>query len=236
MTIKSSGNPASAPHLTSRFQLASPHDPNSFLRSLDVIHEMSTDKKRYQGEEWLQISNYPSLCLTNVDRIRAHCTAGSHLILSCCISHGLTQIGRYPGVKELRRLKHRYDNSPPSLSGTVKSAIHLFMSGFEVSVPNGRRRTNLRVSDTLKKTLGSASTDLSIPFNSFAVLAIMSVLAEQEHTNDDDKQEMMGYLTKFYESVDVRVKGAKSLMDTFEIPEPVEKREIGLESSDVFYD
>lgn len=223
-TRKQNGN---GNHSTSRSSLFLPSsiNPDTFSPSFDVIWAINNDKERYVGEKNLSLYSYPQMCKINVDRLRPYLKGapGVNPILSACLYGGISALSTNEGIKELAELKLRFDSAPKNIPGTVSLALGNFLNNFSVDTPKGKQ-LNIVVPLEHYGMLGRIGGDIGVSNHTLAIIAILYTLARQIQTNESDKEEMEGVIERFYSAVDIRVRGARALMNEFHIPEVEENR------------
>lgn len=203
--------------------------PEGFAPPFDVISVLDKNKEKYTGEKPLSLSSFPAVCRINIDRLKPHLrsSASVYSLVSACMFYGVSSISRHDGVKELLQLKHRFRCAPKKLNGVVSRTLAQFFSDFTIDVPQGKR-LNVTVPETHHSTVARIAGELGASINSICVLSIMQTLIEQRYTNEDDRGDMRRSLELFFQSVDIRVRGVRALMNEFSVPE--------VEISPVFYE
>jgi hypothetical protein len=203
--------------------------PEGFAPPFDVVSVLDKNKDKYTGEKPLSLSSFPAVCRINIERLKPHLrsSASMYNLVSACMFYGISSISKHNGVKDLLQLKHRFRCAPKKLNGVVQKTLSQFFSDFSIDVPNGKR-LNVNVPDNQHSTVARIAGELGATINSLCVLSIMTTLIEQRYTNEDDKRDMGRSLELFFQSVDIRVRGVRALMNEFTIPE--------VETSPIFHE
>jgi hypothetical protein len=212
------------------------HDSNlPIISEFDIIREVRENRDEYVGDTWLSMLVYPSICRTNIDRLKTKASVGTHPITAACIYWGLNKLSSEAVIKDLTYQKYRFDSAPNSLPGFVSNILSGFLNKFEVTLPSGRRY-NTRLSDEHHTRLSGISKALGIDKQRLAILSIFRTLIVQEATNIDDSREMKRCVDDFVKLVQYRGRLIKAGMNEFLVPEVRETEEFRRWSQNLFYD
>lgn len=198
--------------------------PDQMRPPFDLVAELSLNRDRYHGSEWVSIHTLPGYILTCLERVitatALHDPAIprpglSPVIAACCYSAADT-IRDNPDVLATFALKTRL-HSLGEVDPEESEELANFLRSFQLSMPNtstsGGRRQNVQLPNYIKSTVNDLADSLGVSMSALMVACIAVTLADQPAVLSERRDELAAAVGKFYRRVRMRRRIAEKWLD-----------------------
>lgn len=188
---------------------------------IDIIEELGANYSLYcvpkaPGVDWVNITSLPGFMRTTLDKLKAKVRLaripGIHPTLCCCMCHGLPIIQSNKHVKELLRVKQSFEKMEQEGTPREEFISQYFRSPLDVGIESGKRQ-NVAVPEELKKSIAGLAMNTGISESSLGVLFAMAILAKQPEVPANYQERFSDKVELFYSLVEMKVIGAKAMVD-----------------------
>jgi hypothetical protein len=198
--------------------------PDLLRPPFDLVAELTLNRDRYHGPEWVSIHTLPGYILTCLERVMTATAIHdpsipkpglSPIVAACCYS-AADAVRDNPDVVAtlaLRTRLHSMDSVDPEESEELAG----FLRSFHLCMPNastsGGRRQSVYMPNYIKTAVHDLADSLGVSMSGLMVVCIAITLADQPAVLRERREELEAAVGKFYRRVRMRRRIAEKWLD-----------------------